>query len=300
AEPLAGPLPDRVNDPGGSPIGWGVLMATAIATGEATPRSAGRPRRGRLFGINIDRVTMSQAVDRVHEWISDGTGRACRCIVTPNVDHIVMLRSRDDLRAAYQSASMVVADGWPIVTASKWLGEPLPERVAGSDLVPALFASATPRRPVRVFLLGGKEGVAERAADVILAKWENVEVVGTHSPPFGFENQPAECERIEDALRAAAPDLLIIGLGAPKQELWMHASRTRLAAKVAIGAGATIDFLAGEQRRAPKWIQSLGMEWFYRAASQPRRLVGRYARDLFWFPLICMEEGLRRWRRTER
>lgn len=276
-------------------------MATAFATGEATSLPAGRPRRVPLFGISIDRVAMVQAVEQVLQWIDgENDGRPCRCVVTPNVDHIVMLRSHENLRAAYQSASLVVADGWPIVTASRWLGQPLPERVAGSDLVPAIFDAATQERQLRVFLLGGAEGVADRAAKAITARWPNVQIAGIDSPPFGFEKDPDECKLIEERIRAVSPDLLIVGLGAPKQELWMHASRSRIGATVAIGAGATIDFFAGEQRRAPQWIQSLGMEWFFRAASNPRRLVGRYARDLAVFPWICMEEWLRQWRRADR
>lgn len=269
-------------------------MAAVVAKREVKSRSATDPPRVRLFGISIDHVTMTQAVDRILHWTEqEPSDTPCRCVVTPNVDHIVKLRSNEELRAAYQSASLVVADGWPIVSASRWLGKPLPERVAGSDLVPALFDAASKSAPLRIFLLGAAEGVGQRAADAITHRWPHVTVCGVHSPPFGFEREQAKCAQIEEIIRDASPDLLIIGLGAPKQELWMHASRDRLAARVAIGAGATIDFLAGEQRRAPRWAQRYHLEWLYRAASQPRRLAGRYLKDIVIFPWICLEEWVR-------
>lgn len=245
-----------------------------------------------LFGIQIDRVTREQSVSRILHWIDEGPApQGARYVFTPNVDHIVRLQSNETLRAAYGDASLVVADGWPIVRASKWLGKPLPERVAGSDLVPRLFSSAASRGGLRVFLLGGMPGVPERAAAHIRAGWKSVEIVGLCSPEYGFEKRPEECERICRMVSEASPDLLIVGFGAPKQELWLHAHHKRLRAGAVIAAGATIDFLAGEQTRAPQWVQSIGMEWFYRAASNPKRLGMRYARDLVHFPRICLREA---------
>jgi N-acetylglucosaminyldiphosphoundecaprenol N-acetyl-beta-D-mannosaminyltransferase len=117
-----------------------------------------------------------------------------------------------------------------------------------------------------------------------------VDVVGCYSPPLGFENDAKENERILMLIREAAPDLLVLGLGAPKQELWMHRHRGEIAAKVALCVGATIDFLAGEKKRAPKWIQSLGLEWAHRMCSEPKRLVKRYARDAVIFPRLVLKE----------
>lgn len=246
-----------------------------------------------LFGTEIDCVTLEQSVSRVMEWIAAGpTLEGCRYVLTPNVDHVVMLESNTELQAAYADASLVVADGWPVVTASRMLRKPLPERVAGSDLVPALFDSASTRGGLRVFLLGGMPGVPERAAARIEAEWPSVEVVGCKSPAYGFEKRDIECDYLCELVSEAAPDLLILGFGAPKQELWVHAHQDRLRASAAIAAGATIDFLAGEQKRAPQWVQSIRMEWLYRAASDPRRLAGRYARDMIQFPRMCVAEAL--------
>lgn len=263
---------------------------TAVARSEPGPIE-----RVPLFGTGIDRVTMPQAVRQVMDWIAEPDG-PCRYVVTPNVDHVVMMRSRADLRSAYRDASLVTADGWPLVAASRRLSRPLPERVAGSDLAPAVFAAAAERGGLRVFLLGGMPGVPERAAAEITKRWPYVEVVGVESPPFGFELDDRANDRVVEAINAARPDLLLVGLGAPKQELWLHRQYGRLKAGVAMGVGATIDFLAGEQRRAPRWVQRIGMEWLYRAASDPRRLAGRYARDLVVFPCMFVEE----WRRVKR
>jgi N-acetylglucosaminyldiphosphoundecaprenol N-acetyl-beta-D-mannosaminyltransferase len=244
-----------------------------------------------LFGMHIARVTMRDAVDQVLFWCGGERGDACRYVVTPNVDHVVMYQHRADLRAAYEDASLVLADGAPLVLASRMLRRALPERVAGSDLVPQVFASAN--SPLRVFLLGAAPGVAEAAAERIFEKWPGVQVVGTDAPPLGFENDAAENARILAKVNAAAPELLIIGFGAPKQELWVHRHRHELNAKVALCAGATIDFLAGNRRRSPVWMRRVGLEWVHRVASEPRRLGGRYARDAWAFPQLLWRE----WRR---
>jgi N-acetylglucosaminyldiphosphoundecaprenol N-acetyl-beta-D-mannosaminyltransferase len=248
----------------------------------------GAPRI-RLFGIEIDRLTQGAAVARLGDWIA-GHARPCRYVVTPNVDHAVMVQENKALQAAYDDASLVLADGMPIVWAARLLRRTLPQRVTGSDLVPALFASAKPEQPLRVFLLGAMPGVAERAARNISKHWPATQVVGVYSPPFGFERDAEENERILAAIAVAQPDVVIVGFGAPKQELWVHAHRARIAASVAICAGATIDFLAGEKRRAPHWMQRTGLEWLHRCLSEPRRLLKRYARDAFLFPPLVWRE----------
>ena len=241
-----------------------------------------------LFGIAIDVLRMPETVERIYRWI-DHQG-PCRYVVTPNVDHVVMYQERADLRAAYADASLVLADGAPLIAASRLLKKALPERVAGSDLCPALFDAATTKRPLRVFLLGAAPGVADRAAERIHARWPAVQVVGTYSPPLGFEKDPAENEAILAQLEAAQADLLLVGLGAPKQELWVHQHHQVLPVKVALCIGATIDFLAGERRRAPVWMRKTGLEWLHRVASEPRRLAKRYARDAWIFPQLMWRE----------
>lgn len=263
-----------------------------LETPPGTPEPAAfKPReRVRLFGIEIDRLTMPQAVQRVLGWaLAHDSG--CRYVVTPNLDHAVMFQEHAGLRAAYSQAALVLADGWPLVSASRWLGMALPERVAGSDLAPALFAAAcAAHQPLRVFLLGAAPGVAERAAENIERRWPAVQVCGCCSPPVGFERDAQANQRILRQIAAAEADLLVVGLGAPKQELWLHEHRDVLAVPVALAVGATIDFLAGQRRRAPRWMQRTRLEWLHRLASEPRRLAARYFRDACVFPKLLGQE----------
>ena len=247
--------------------------------------------RVQLFGMDIDPLTMEEALSNIEHWITQRDG-ACRYVVTPNVQHSVLVQEHAGLRAAYADAGLVLADGLPVVLASRLLKRRLPGRVAGSDLVPALFSSASAEKPLRVFLLGAAPGVATRAATHIAQRWPAVKTVGTYSPPLGFEFDDQENARILKLVETAAPDVLVIGLGAPKQELWIHRHRQQIAAPVALCVGATIDFLAGEKRRAPQWMQRAGLEWLHRCASEPRRLAKRYARDAVIFPQLVW----RQWR----
>src|SRR5688572_9394470 len=250
-------------------------------TGTATPILHGvrqMAARVELFGVEIDPLRMDEAVGLVLSWSRAEPGR-CRYVVTPNVDHVVMLQHHEGLRAAYREAGMVLVDGAPVLWSARLLRRQVPERVAGSDLVPALFDAVTDDSPIRVFLLGAGPGVAERAAARIQRQWPAVKVVGTYSPPLGFERDGAENAAILERIATAQPDVLVVGLGAPKQELWVHEHRGRIPAKVALCVGATIDFLAGEKSRAPRWMQRVGLEWLYRVASEPKRLASRYARD---------------------
>jgi N-acetylglucosaminyldiphosphoundecaprenol N-acetyl-beta-D-mannosaminyltransferase len=248
-----------------------------------------------LFGVQIDRLRMQEAVAQIQAWVAEPAGR-CQFVVTPNVDHVVMLEHHAGLQAAYHDAGLVLVDGAPVLWSSRLLmpaGEKLPERVAGSDLVPALLEAAHPDKPLRVYLLGAAPGVADRAAANIRSRWPAIEIVGTYSPPLGFDRNDAENEAILGRIAAARPDVLIVGLGAPKQELWVHKHRDGLEAKVALCVGATIDFLAGERSRAPVWMRKVGLEWLYRVAREPKRLAGRYARDAVAFPRIFVREWWR-------
>ena len=247
-------------------------------------------QKSHLFGMQIDAVTMPQAVEKVLDWSRQPFER-CRYVVTPNVDHAVLFQEQVGLRNAYEKASLVLADGFPVVLASKLLGQPVPERVPGSDLVPKIFeSSCSCNQSIRVFLLGAAEGVADRAASKIQKKWPTVNIVGTLSPPPGFHEIDEENESILNQIKETSPDILVVGLGAPKQELWIHRFHERIHAKSALCVGATIDFLAGEKQRAPRWIQSLGLEWLHRVCSEPKRLAKRYARDAWIFPQLIVKQ----------
>jgi N-acetylglucosaminyldiphosphoundecaprenol N-acetyl-beta-D-mannosaminyltransferase len=246
-----------------------------------------------VFGARIDCVGLEESVQQINSWLRSTDG-LCRYVVTPNVDHTILLSENEGLRRAYADASLVLVDGWPVQWAAKWLRGVRPPRVPGSDLTPALLAAAKTNGPMRVFLLGAGPGVAQKAARHIHDQYQDVEVVGCYSPPLGFEKDSAENEKILMLIRESKPDLLIVGLGAPKQEIWVHQHRAQIAAKAALCVGATIDFLAGEKRRAPKWVRVIGMEWAHRMFSEPRRLVKRYARDAFLFPQLVLKEKFSR------
>jgi N-acetylglucosaminyldiphosphoundecaprenol N-acetyl-beta-D-mannosaminyltransferase len=246
-------------------------------------------RRVHLFGVSIDALRMHEAVGLVLEWVAQCEG-GCRFVVTPNVDHTVLLQSHEGLQRAYRDADLILADGQPVVIASRLVRKAVPERVPGSDLVPALFDAADPRHRLRVFLLGAAPGVADRAAQNIQRRWPAVQIVGTYGPRLGFEKEVAENRWILAKISAANPDVLIVGLGAPKQELWVHAHRQHIRASVALCVGATIDFLAGEKTRAPLWMRKVGLEWCHRMLTEPRRLAWRYARDAWIFPQLVWRE----------
>lgn len=244
-----------------------------------------------LFGIQIDAFRMQDAVQQLRKWVfEERLCSGCRYVVTPNVDHTVLLSENPEFRAAYDDAHMVLADGHPIVWASRILGRPLPERVPGSELVPRLFDSYAKSGQLNVFLLGAGEGVAVRAAARIKQQWPNVHTVGVYSPPLGFENDADETSYILGRIALTRPDVVVVGLGAPKQEIWVHQNADRLEAKVALCVGATIDFLAGEKKRAPVWMQRTGVEWLHRMLSEPQRLVKRYARDAIVFPRLFIRQ----------
>jgi N-acetylglucosaminyldiphosphoundecaprenol N-acetyl-beta-D-mannosaminyltransferase len=225
----------------------------------------------RLGAIYAHSLTSEEALDRVEELVGSRRGGY---VVTPNVDHVVQAEENEALRAAYQDASLSLVDGQPLVWLSKLMGDPFPEKISGSDFVPRVIERAA-ARGWRLFFLGAAEGVAAKAADVLRETYPGIQIE-VHSPSFGFEQDPEESRDVLARVRAAEPDVLVLALGCPKQELLMHRWRTELDATVAIGAGATLDFLAGNVQRSPAWMSDAGLEWLYRLAREPRRLAYRY------------------------
>lgn len=242
-----------------------------------------------LLGIPFAPLTLAGAVDRIGRMIAQGIPRQ---VVTANVDFLVQAQADAELRGVLRAADLVLCDGTPLVWAARLRGRPLPGRVAGADLVPALLARAEAQSH-RVFLLGAGPGVAAAAAARVRARHPRLPDLGHASPPAGTLDDlgaPALLARI----RAARPDLLLVAFGCPKQEKWIARHRDALGVPVSIGVGATLDFLAGRVRRAPPWVGRCGLEWAFRLAQEPRRLAGRYARDLLRFPLLLAADAWRR------
>jgi N-acetylglucosaminyldiphosphoundecaprenol N-acetyl-beta-D-mannosaminyltransferase len=238
------------------------------------------------FGhARIDRTDFEQTVARIVQLTRSG---APAMVVTPNSDHIVALECDAALRAAYREADVVVADGMPLVWASRLLGEPLKERVTGADLMPRLCEVAADHG-LKVFILGGKSGVPEEAARRLQATYAGLMVAGAYSPPFGFERDEAEDEAIVEMVANSGADFVFVCLGAPKQELWMHRHLHRFDKGVFLGIGAAVDFCAGQVKRAPRWMQVAGLEWMYRWSQNPSRLTTRYLRDLYVLVVLGKE-----------
>ena len=221
-------------------------------------------------------------------------GRAAPAmVVTPNADQVVNLESNAALRAAYALADLVVPDGMPVVWAARLLGTPVKGRVTGSDLMPRLCEIAA-QRGLKVFVLGGREGVAARAADNLIHNHPSLVIAGTFSPPAGFERDADQNAAIVEAIRRSGADLVFVCLGSPKQEVWTCAHLARFDHGVFLDVGAAVDFCAGTVRRAPPWMRGAGLEWLFRLAQEPRRLIGRYTRDLYFFVLLARQV----WRRA--
>ena len=251
-------------------------------------------KRIHLFGVDIDPLSMAETVALIAEWLNQPEN-SCKFVVTPNVDHIVKVQADTGLQAAYKQAALIVTDGKPIVWAANLLAVKIPGTVPGSDLVPAIFDYAQNNKTaLKVFLLGAMPGVADRAKENIHDKWPLISVVGTLSPDFGFDKKIADSKAICEMINNSGAQLLVLGLGAPKQELWITQYAPHISVKVALCVGATIDFLAGEKARAPKWMRKVGLEWLHRMLSEPKRLAKRYLIDAIVFPKLIVNEWLTR------
>lgn len=243
---------------------------------DATSRgtTAVAPGRVRVHGIDFSAMTEQQVVDHVGAAVAAGTGGL---IVTPNVDVVRQLRRRED-RDLLTGDELVLADGMPIVWASRLAGRPVPERVTGAALVWSLCrAMAVGGCPV--FLLGAAPEVARAAADRLRAAIPGLRVSGVLSPPHGFEHSPVERARIHEELARARPALVLVALGSLKQERLMKELRTSFPRTWFLGCGAALDFASGHIARAPVWVQRAGLEWAFRLSREPRRLARRYLVD---------------------
>jgi N-acetylglucosaminyldiphosphoundecaprenol N-acetyl-beta-D-mannosaminyltransferase len=230
-----------------------------------------------VWGVPFRPLKLAETVVAVGDLIKAG-GPAY--FITANTHYAMLTEQNSDLCAINIQAAFIVADGAPLVWASRWHGSPLPERVAGSDLIFELSAEAA-KKGYRLFLLGGAEGVAEEAARRLAARYAGLQIVGTEAPPFR-EPTPEEHAALIVRIKLARPDILFVGFGQPKGERWIARNYANLEVPVSVQIGASLDFAAGRIRRAPQWMQKCGMEWSFRLLSEPRRLATRYARNA-WF-----------------
>lgn len=243
-----------------------------------------------ICGVNIHNITSVEAV-RLTDQLVQLRGNAI--VVTPNVDHIVKLQSDTDFMRIYREASLVLADGMPLLWASRMLGDPIKEKISGSDIFWDICKMASEKH-YGLFLLGGRPGAANGAADVLKKKYPGIRITGTYCPPFGFENDPEENARIISIIRSAKPDILFVGLGAPKQEKWIYTHRREYDAPVSMGIGVTFEFACGMVKRAPLWMQKSGLEWLWRLLMEPGRLWRRYLLEDTKFFLLVLRQKIRK------
>lgn len=231
--------------------------------------------RIKFMNTCIDNLTMSETLNEIDKLIQK---KNCSYVVTPNVDHIVRLEKDEELQKVYKNASLILTDGKPLIWISKWYKTPIKEKISGSDLFPRVCQLAA-NKNYTMYLLGAAEGVADTAARNLMKKYPGLNIVGTYSPPFGFEKNEQEMNKIKTQIQEVHPDILIVGLGCPKQEKFMYYHCKELGVPISFGLGASIDFEAGNIKRAPKWMSNHGLEWLYRFSKEPKRLFKRYFVD---------------------
>ncbi len=246
-----------------------------------------------VCGTPFDVVDLDGTIERIESWIEmfrkDGVPRY---ITTPNVDFLTNIirfcsfrTKHPELHSVYRESDLSIADGMPVVLAARLLGAPLPGRVAGSDLVPELVRRT---KGLGVYLLGSDEETLARVSDLFIDMNPSIRISGKSSPFIHIKGKnllrfPEDDEPIIRDINACRPDVLLIGLGNPKQELWFRRIRHRLEVPVSIGIGGTFNFVTGRVKRAPRWMQKTGTEWIYRILAEPRRLWLRYSRGAVIF-----------------
>lgn len=232
-----------------------------------------------ILGVNINTITMAQALDQISDWIEN---RACRYVSVCNV-HTVMECQRDEkMRQAVNKAGLATPDGMPLVWLGKWNGQAEVGRVYGPDLMLALCKLSVACEYSHYFY-GGAPGTPELLAKNLQSRFSDLKIAGTYSPPFRptIVEEPQVIEQINQA----TPDIIWVGLGTPKQDLWMATHRSLLTAPVLIGVGAAFDFHAGRIPHAPRWMQQSSLEWCFRLLQEPKRLWYRY---LVYNPLFIL------------
>lgn len=235
-----------------------------------------------ILNIGIDNVSKADLLKTLTSGV----------VFTPNVDHMVKLQYDREFLQTYLAADYKVCDSQILIYASKFLGTPIKERISGSDLFPAFYNYHRNNKNIKIFLLGGRAGIAKQAENKINSKVGRNIVVGSHSPSFGFEKNEHECLEIVKLINRSGATVLAVGVGAPKQEKWIMKYKDKLPnIKIFLAVGATIDFEAENVKRSPQWMSNTGFEWLYRLLSEPKRLWKRYLlEDLQFFWLILKQK----------
>jgi len=242
-----------------------------------------------VWGLSLACLDTDGTLQRIDQMIDRGYPGF---FITANLHYARLTAGSEYLQELNKRASFITADGMPLVWQAQWQGQPLPERVAGSDLVDLICKQAA-LHGHRVFFLGGAEGVASETARRLKEKYPLLPVAGVTAPAFR-EMTPEDHESLVADIRATRPDILFAALGQPKGEVWLDRHREDLKIPVCVQIGASLDFIAGQARRAPRWMRSCGLEWFHRMTTDPRRLAPRYLRDAMFLVKAVVAGPFRR------
>jgi N-acetylglucosaminyldiphosphoundecaprenol N-acetyl-beta-D-mannosaminyltransferase len=257
-----------------------------------------RTQEGRfpVLGVPVDAVQIGDVIRRMEQWICRKD--ASRYIAVTNVNNIVEAQRSRSYKQTLDSADMVIPDGMPLVWVGRRRGFGMPRRVCGPDLF-ATFCRETHQKGYTHFFYGGAPGAPEELALVLKKQFPDLRIVGTYSPPFRQLTLEEDAQTVA-MINQAAPDVLWVGLGCPKQERWMFEHRSRLVVPAVVGVGAAFDFLSGRLQRAPRWMGDYGLEWLYRLWKEPRRLWRRYlVSNSSFLYYYCLERiGLKRFPET--
>lgn len=223
----------------------------------------------------IDNLTSQEAKYTVDKLIQ---AEGFRYVVTPNSDIVVKMQDDPELKNICDNADLILTDGQIVVKLSKWLGNPIKERVCMTDFVWDVFDLAV-KKGYKVFLFGGKEEVLKKATDNIRKRVPQLQIVDSYSPPFGFEKNEVQLNEANERIKRSGADILIVFLGCPKQEKYIATYKEKYQIPISITMGGCVDFIAGGVKRAPKWMQDIGLEWFFRFLQEPKRMFRRYFID---------------------
>lgn len=228
-----------------------------------------------LLNTFVNNMDMEETIQTIDSFIQQ---KKRSYIVAINVDVVIKIEQDAYLKRITDQADMVLVDGKPLIWISKLHKRPVKAKISGSDLVPKLCEKAA-EKGYTIFIIGGKDGIAEQAKRKLEKQLSGIKIVGTYAPPYGFEKDKNELDKINQMISDVHPDLLIGCFGCPKQEKWIYENYKKYDATVSVCAGATVDFLAGNIRRAPGWMSDHGLEWFYRFTQEPKRMFKRYFVD---------------------
>jgi N-acetylglucosaminyldiphosphoundecaprenol N-acetyl-beta-D-mannosaminyltransferase len=234
-------------------------------------------KKVKLLNTFVNDISMSETLDLIEKLINSNKKSY---LVAVNVDVIMKIECDNYLKKITDNADIVFVDGKPLIWISRLYKRAIKEKISGSDLVPILCELAG-EKGYTIYILGGKEGIADLAKKKLKSKLPGIQIVGTYSPPFGFEKDEQELNKINNLISKSHPDILIVCFGCPKQEKFIYENYKSYDAKVSICAGATVDFLADNVKRAPSWMSEYGFEWLYRFLQEPKRMFKRYFVDDF-------------------